>query len=49
MTIRLKQLPPLLFLFAVSIIWIVPIFGIFFMSIRPVPEILRGWWYVDNF
>ena len=33
----------------VSLIWIVPFLGVFMASIRPLPEILNGWWNFDVF
>jgi multiple sugar transport system permease protein len=33
----------------VSLIWIVPFLGVFMASIRPLPEILDGWWNFDVF
>jgi ABC-type glycerol-3-phosphate transport system permease component len=32
----------------VALVWIVPIFGIVVMSVRPLSEITRGWWRVDQ-
>ncbi len=34
---------------SVSLIWIVPFLGVFMASIRPLPEILNGWWNFDVF
>ena len=34
---------------AVSLIWIVPFFGVVMASIRPLPEILNGWWNFEVF
>ena len=34
---------------AVSLIWIIPFLGIFMASIRPLPEILNGWWNFETF
>lgn len=34
---------------AVSLIWIIPFFGVFMASIRPLPEILNGWWNFEVF
>jgi len=33
----------------VSLIWILPFLGVFMASIRPLPEILNGWWNFDVF
>lgn len=33
----------------VSLIWIVPFLGVFMASVRPLPEILNGWWNFDVF
>lgn len=33
----------------VSLIWIVPFLGVFMASIRPLPEILNGWWNFEVF
>jgi multiple sugar transport system permease protein len=33
----------------VALIWIVPFLGVFMASIRPLPEILNGWWNFDVF
>jgi len=35
--------------FAVSLVWIIPFFGVFMASIRPLPEILDGWWNFEVF
>lgn len=34
---------------AVSLIWIIPFFGVVMASIRPLPEILNGWWNFEVF
>lgn len=34
---------------AVSLVWIIPFFGVFMASIRPLPEILNGWWNFEVF
>lgn len=34
---------------AVSLIWIIPFFGVIMASIRPLPEILNGWWNFEVF
>lgn len=34
---------------AVSLIWIIPFLGVFMASIRPLPEILNGWWNFEVF
>ncbi len=34
---------------AVSLIWIVPFFGVFMSSIRPKVEIVNGWWNFEVF
>ena len=31
----------------IALIWIVPFFGIFMTAIRPMAEIIHGWWHVD--
>jgi multiple sugar transport system permease protein len=33
----------------VSLVWIIPFFGVFMASIRPLPEILNGWWNFQVF
>lgn len=33
----------------ISLIWIVPFLGVFMASIRPLPEILNGWWNFEVF
>lgn len=33
----------------VALIWIVPFLGVFMASIRPLPEILNGWWNFNVF
>jgi multiple sugar transport system permease protein len=35
--------------FATSLVWIIPFFGVFMASIRPLPEILDGWWNFEVF
>ena len=32
-----------------SLIWIIPFLGVFMASIRPLPEILNGWWNFEVF
>jgi len=32
----------------VSLIWILPFLGLFVASIRPLSEILQGWWHVEE-
>ena len=34
---------------AVSLIWIIPFLGVVMASIRPLPEILNGWWNFEAF
>ncbi|NIW12326.1 MAG: ABC transporter permease subunit [Gammaproteobacteria bacterium] len=34
---------------AVSLIWIIPFLGVVMASIRPLPEILNGWWNFEVF
>lgn len=34
---------------SVSLIWIIPFLGVFMASIRPLPEILNGWWNFEVF
>ncbi|MCI2426784.1 carbohydrate ABC transporter permease [Candidatus Acetothermia bacterium] len=34
---------------AIALIWIVPFLGVFMAAIRPMVEIIRGWWHVDPF
>ncbi len=34
---------------AVSLIWIIPFLGVLMASIRPLPEILDGWWNFEVF
>jgi multiple sugar transport system permease protein len=33
----------------ISLIWIIPFLGVFMSSIRPLPEILNGWWNFEVF
>ncbi|MCD5415565.1 carbohydrate ABC transporter permease [Candidatus Bipolaricaulota bacterium] len=33
----------------IALIWIVPFLGVFMAAIRPMGEIIRGWWRVDPF
>jgi multiple sugar transport system permease protein len=33
----------------ISFVWILPFLGVFMASIRPLPEILNGWWNFDVF
>lgn len=34
---------------AIALIWLIPFLGVFMAAIRPLPEILHGWWRFDTF
>ena len=40
---------PLVVLAALALIWVLPIIGILFMSVRPESEITQGWWKLSPF
>lgn len=40
---------PLIILFALALIWVLPVIGIIMMAFRPEVEIVRGWWRLDPF
>jgi len=48
---KTKKLTVLIHIIAwgASLIWIVPFLGVFMASIRPLPEILNGWWNFEVF
>jgi multiple sugar transport system permease protein len=48
---KTKKLTILIHILAwsLSLIWIVPFLGVFMASIRPLPEILNGWWNFEVF
>ena len=33
---------------AIAVLWIVPFIGLFMASIRPLSEIIAGWWYLEG-
>ncbi|MFP9192209.1 carbohydrate ABC transporter permease [Natronosalvus vescus] len=33
---------------AIAVLWIVPFIGLFMASIRPLPEIIGGWWQLEG-
>ncbi|SDR30881.1 carbohydrate ABC transporter permease [Natronobacterium texcoconense] len=33
---------------AVAVLWIVPFLGLFMASLRPLSEIIQGWWHVEG-
>ncbi|HBK60514.1 MAG TPA: hypothetical protein DDZ84_06925, partial [Firmicutes bacterium] len=32
-----------------ALIWLIPFLGVFMASIRPLSEVLRGWWRFEQF
>ncbi|HEY8541024.1 MAG TPA: carbohydrate ABC transporter permease [Pseudothermotoga sp.] len=38
-----------LFGWLIAFIWIIPFFGVFMTAIRPLEELLNGWWRFDSF
>jgi len=43
--VRIKRAFAYLFLIAVSLIWIFPVIGTVFSSLKSMPEIATGWWW----
>jgi multiple sugar transport system permease protein len=34
---------------AIALVWIIPFFGVLMTALRPLPEIIHGWWRFESF